>query len=240
MADRSLHQSSLSRYFVANPEKEESPVKWQHVQRHHLELRYAVIYPKQEADELFEQLEKEVEYEAESMVRVFGKWHRIPRQQVAFGDAGLSYKFSGSRVAARQWTPLLLRIKERVERLAHQRFNFVLINRYKDGFDHIGEHRDDESELDPGASIASISLGQPRELTFRHTSVVHSKRGRESTTELPPPSSVTLTLQHGSLLFMDPPTNEKWYHSLPVRKKALLPRINLTFRLISTPSAKRT
>lgn len=31
---------------------------------------------------------------------------------------------------------------------------------------------------------------------------------------------------------MNPPTNTHWYHSLPVRKKILAPRVNLTFRKI--------
>lgn len=42
--------------------------------------------------------------------------------------------------------------------------------------------------------------------------------------------TVTIKLQHGSVLLMNPPTNEIWYHSLPTRKKILGSRINLTFR----------
>lgn len=34
------------------------------------------------------------------------------------------------------------------------------MSRYRNGNDHIGEHRDDESELDVEAGIASVSLGQ--------------------------------------------------------------------------------
>ncbi|KAH9634821.1 hypothetical protein HF086_012235 [Spodoptera exigua] len=39
-----------------------------------------------------------------------------------------------------------------------------------------------------------------------------------------------IELEHGSVLLMNPPTNEIWYHSLPTRKKLMAPRINLTFR----------
>lgn len=42
--------------------------------------------------------------------------------------------------------------------------------------------------------------------------------------------TVKINLEHGSILFMNPPTNEIWYHSLPTRKKLQGVRINLTFR----------
>lgn len=32
----------------------------------------------------------------------------------------------------------------------------------------MGEHKDDERELDPKTPIASLSLGQPRDFYFRH------------------------------------------------------------------------
>lgn len=40
--------------------------------------------------------------------------------------------------------------------------------RYKDGSDKMGEHKDDEKELDPKVPIASLSLGQQRDFYFRH------------------------------------------------------------------------
>lgn len=100
-----------------------------------------------------------------------------------------------------------------------------LSTRYKDGQDHMGEHRDDEKELDPLSPIASVSLGAARDFIFRH----RDARGKPVHRQIDP---VKLELAHGSLLLMNSPTNTFWYHSLPVRKKILLPRINLTFRRI--------
>lgn len=97
--------------------------------------------------------------------------------------------------------------------------------RYKDGCDHIGEHRDDERELAPGSPIASVSFGACRDFFFRH----RDARGRSPSRRL---EVVRLPLAHGSLLMMNHPTNSHWYHSLPVRKKVLAPRVNLTFRRI--------
>lgn len=95
----------------------------------------------------------------------------------------------------------------------------------------MGEHRDDERELDPLCPIASVSLGAARDFIFRH----RDARGKQSRRHIEP---VKLELAHGSLLLMNPPTNTFWYHSLPARKKVLLPRINLTFRRILLDSKK--
>lgn len=102
---------------------------------------------------------------------------------------------------------------------------FMVYIRYKDGHDHMGEHRDDERELDPACPIASVSLGAVRDFIFRHKDA----RSGSSKRQIEP---VKLELAHGSLLLMNYPTNTYWYHSLPVRKKVKTPRINLTFRRI--------
>lgn len=73
-------------------------------------------------------------------VKVFGRWHPIPRQQVAFGDKGLSYRFSGNNIAAKSWTPLLTSIRNLINQITGVDFNFVLINRFlneKFGIDKI-------------------------------------------------------------------------------------------------------
>lgn len=40
--------------------------------------------------------------------------------------------------------------------------------RYRDGNDHIGEHKDNETELDKNTPIASLSLGQQRLFVLKH------------------------------------------------------------------------
>ncbi|XP_060537683.1 DNA oxidative demethylase ALKBH2-like [Pantherophis guttatus] len=182
-----------------------------------------------QADEIFQQLEKEVEYfEGEfTKLHIFGKWHEIPRKQVTYGDAGFTYTYSGVTFSPKPWIPILNRIRDRVQLVTTHTFNFILINRYKDGHDHIGEHRDDERELVPHSPIASVSFGACRDFIFRHG----ASRGKIASRRIAP---VKLQLDHGSLLMMNFPTNHYWYHSLPSRKKVLAPRINLTFRKVRT------
>uniref|UniRef100_A0A8P4FWP3 DNA oxidative demethylase ALKBH2 n=1 Tax=Dicentrarchus labrax TaxID=13489 RepID=A0A8P4FWP3_DICLA len=146
------------------------PVPWQKIEAEGLDCDYALLFSKEEADHLLKQLEEEVVYSTgeEAKVQIFGKVYDIPRKQATYGDAGLTYTYSGVARLACPWTPTLEYIRDAVTKATGQTFNFVLVNRYKDGRDHMGEHRDDEKELDPLCPIASVSLGAPRDFVFRH------------------------------------------------------------------------
>ncbi|XP_053325080.1 DNA oxidative demethylase ALKBH2 [Spea bombifrons] len=206
---------------------------WKKIRAESLNCDYTLLFRKVEADGLFQQLEKEIVYFSGdlSRVQVYGKWHSVPRKQVTYGDDGLTYTFSGLSLSPKPWIPVLNCIRDRVKLATGHTFNFVLINRYKDGSDHIGEHRDDEKELVPQSPIASVSFGACRDFLFRH----RDARCKNAVRQIEP---VKVELSHGSLLMMNFPTNVYWYHSLPVRKKVLAPRINLTFRNI-VPRVKR-
>ncbi|KAK5645077.1 hypothetical protein RI129_006377 [Pyrocoelia pectoralis] len=209
-------------------ELNDTKVEWRKISREGLDLDYSLLFSKRIADEIMNQLEKEVEYYSGDLtkVKVFGKLHNIPRQQVAYGDNGLTYRFSGVTIPAKPWIEPLKIIRDLIFRLTKVEYNFVLVNRYRNGSDHIGEHRDGESDLDARAPIASVSLGQQRQFILKHADC---RKKRSAKRDIP---KVTVELQHGSLLLMNPPTNQFWYHSLPPRKNANGVRINLTFRKI--------
>ena len=92
----------------------------------------------------------------------------------------------------------------------------------------MGEHKDDEKELDPSAPIASLTFGAARDFYFKHGSARGPKRDQKGPVE----PVVKLELQDGALLLMREPTNRFWYHALPPRAKCKDVRINLTFRKI--------
>ncbi|CAH1792443.1 unnamed protein product [Owenia fusiformis] len=202
---------------------------WKKINGENLSLEHCQLFSNSEASDLLLKCEEQLEYNTGHLakVQIFGKWIDIPRKQVAHGDDGLSYKFSGNCIPALPWTPLLTEIRDKITEITGHKFNFVLINRYKDGCDHMGEHRDDEKELKDGAPIASLTLGQQRDFIFKHA----DSRGKNAKRKIPP---VVVELTHGMLLMMKYPTNKYWYHSLPVRKKALGLRINMTFRTMVT------
>ncbi|OCU01845.1 DNA oxidative demethylase ALKBH2 [Xenopus laevis] len=206
---------------------------WKKLQAENLDCDYTSLFSKNEADDIFQKLEKDIVYFSGNLSRVmvFGKWHNVPRKQVTYGDEGLNYTFSGITLSPKPWIPVLAHIRVRLQLATGHSFNFVLINRYKDGNDHIGEHRDDEKELVPQSPIASVSFGAYRDFIFRHKDA----RCKNPVRHIQP---VKVELAHGSLLMMNYPTNVYWYHSLPVRKKVLSPRVNLTFRNICLGSLK--
>ena len=96
-------------------------------------------------------------------------------------------------------------------------FNSCLLNLYHEGGEGMGWHSDNEEELQPLATIASLSLGGDRKFSFKH----------KSTKE-----TMSLTLHNGSLLLMKGGIQQFWLHQLPKTKKIVDPRINLTFRNI--------
>lgn len=188
-----------------------------------------------DAKAIFRQLEETLPpylSASKNEVRIFGKVHKIPRRQAAFGDPGLCYNFSGVTVPANPWIPLLEGIRDLLVEFLKEKFNFVLVNRYKDGSNHIGEHRDDEKDLVPQSSIASLSFGQKREFVFKH------KDSRGKCAKRKDIKPVRFSLDSGCLLVMRYPTNTNWYHSLPIRKTAPGPRISLTFRTMKRPKAQ--
>jgi alkylated DNA repair dioxygenase AlkB len=94
----------------------------------------------------------------------------------------------------------------------------VLANLYRDGRDSMGWHSDDEPELGPTPTIASVSLGARRRFVLRH------KRKAAP--------AVELALESGSLLVMSGTTQRFWKHAVPKSATLGEARINLTFRLI--------
>jgi len=97
------------------------------------------------------------------------------------------------------------------------------VNRYKNGYDAIGWHQDNEPTLDPTAPIACVSLGAVRPFTLRH---------RDDGGQLV--RALTVKLESGSLFIMHPPTNEFYKHTLPRAPLVKDCRISLTFRKMLT------
>ena len=146
---------------------------------------------------------------------VYGIRALTPRLVTAFGDKGVSYSYSNSKVVARAWTPFLLKVKKRIELVTGLAFNFVLVNKYRDGNDYIGSHSDDEKEL--RGPIVSLTIGCVRDF------ILKNKQTNKST---------KIPLPHNSCLVFGEKTNRKYYHSLPKRKRCTKVRYNLTFRHI--------
>lgn len=175
------------------------------------------LYSAAQADSLLQQLLDELPL-SQCEITLFGKRHRIPRLQSWHGDAQATYRYSGTEFTPNPWTPTLLEIKHTVEQAVHAHFNSVLCNWYRHGQDGMGWHSDDEPELGPNPTIASLTLGQPRPFKMQH------KQDKSLRWEQ--------TLAHGSLLLMAGSTQHYWRHHIPKSRKPMAGRMNLTFRQV--------
>jgi alkylated DNA repair dioxygenase AlkB len=63
------------------------------------------------------------------------------------------------------WTPVLRELRDLIEKVTGQRCNHLVLNRYKNGEDHIGFHDDKTRDFADGTHVFTISLGAVR--TFR-------------------------------------------------------------------------
>jgi len=150
---------------------------------------------------------------------IHGKTIPVPRLTAWYGDDSKRYSYSGLTFHAQPWSPLLMKIKRRVEAEAGTQFNTALLNYYRDGRDSVQWHSDDEPELGRNPVIASVSFGATRVFRMKH---VKDKAL----------SGVDIPLHDGSLLLMQGSTQHFWKHQVPKTAKPVGPRINITFRTI--------
>lgn len=177
-----------------------------------LMARLPLPYP---TDEVFRRLRDETPWRQDSIV-LFGNQHLQPRLTAWYGDA--SYTYSGLRLDPLPWTPLLAELRAAVENASGCRFNSVLLNYYRNERDSMGMHSDDEPELGPEPTIASLSFGATRSFILRH------KRNKRT---------CKLDLHDGSLLLMSGSLQSNWLHGINKAARSLGERINLTFRFIA-------
>ncbi len=167
------------------------------------------------ADHYLQCLKRECKWNQDK-IKLFGKMLLQPRLSAWYGEA--DYSYSGLTMLAQPWSATLMELKMLAEMSTGAAYNSVLLNLYRGGQDSMGWHSDDEKELGPEPSIASISLGEPRVFHFRHRKDKNLKH--------------KILLEHGSLLFMSGSTQTYWHHQLPKTRKNIGERINLTFRFI--------
>lgn len=152
-------------------------------------------------------------------ITIYGKRYVTRRKTAWYGEAALSYTYSGTTRTALPWTPELRELKSLVEKLSGETYNSCLLNLYHDGTDGMSWHSDDEKMLKKNGAIASMSFGAERKFSFKH------KKTKQT---------VSIVLEHGSLLVMKGNVQQHWLHALPKSVKVKSPRVNLTFRTIVT------
>ncbi|MES2456057.1 MAG: alpha-ketoglutarate-dependent dioxygenase AlkB [Bacteroidota bacterium] len=178
---------------------------------------YGPIFPIEEANYYLDRLLKTIEWKNDEAI-IFGK-HLITKRKVAwYGDIDFEYTYSNRTKRALPWTAELLKLKALATQITGETFNSCLLNLYHNGDEGMAWHSDAEKDLKKNGAIGSMSFGAERKFSFKH------KQQKET---------VSLKLEHGSLLIMKGTTQTYWLHRLPPTKTVHGPRVNLTFRTMN-------
>lgn len=175
---------------------------------------HGTVMATQTADSYLTSLFRDIAWEHDRAI-MFGERIVTARKVAWYADTPMSYSYSGVTRTALPFTDSLQSLRTLVERHLEETFNACLLNLYHTGSEGMGWHSDAERDLVRGGVIASVSLGAVRKFAFKHR---QSKQ------------TVSLELEHGSLLVMRDETQRHWLHRLPPTKKVATPRVNLTFR----------
>ncbi len=179
---------------------------------------YGFVLNQNDANYYYQQLLDDIEWKNDEAI-IFGKKVITKRKVAWYGDCSFSYTYSNITKQALPWTEELLVLKKLVEQTTGETYNSCLLNLYHNGTEGMAWHSDGEKDLKKNGAIASLSLGATRKFLFKH----------KTTKQL-----ITLILDSGSLLVMKDETQSFWLHRLPPTQIVHLPRINLTFRTITT------
>ena len=180
-------------------------------------ILYEHAFAKAHAEQFYNTLLEEIDWQQDD-IKVFGKVYAQPRLTALYSTNDKPYSYSNITMQPQVFDNTLAQIKQEVERITGHTFTTCLCNLYRDGQDSNGWHADDEKELGQNPVIASVSFGATRRFKMRHKKDTSLKQDIELTS--------------GSLLLMKGTTQHFWQHQIPKTKRAVPPRINLTFRVI--------
>jgi alkylated DNA repair dioxygenase AlkB len=177
---------------------------------------YGKLLTTPKANHYFDCLLNTIDWKNDQAI-IYGKLIITKRKVAWYGDTDFEYTYSNTTKRALPWTTELLELKSIAEEKTNEKFNSCLLNLYHNGDEGMAWHSDAEKDLKKNGAIGSLSFGAERKFAFKH------KQTKET---------VSLILEHGSLLVMKGTTQTNWLHRLPPTKLITKPRVNLTFRTI--------
>lgn len=190
-------------------------------------------------------------------------WQRrgsTPRSEYYCNQFPVPYTYGRGRgvreYAPQPWHPLIVVVRDLVEKATGSTFDVCFLNRYHDQSDHLGWHADDSPEMDDARPIAIVSFGVERDILFRPvTRTFRCDQCGLEACDIPPetprfpnhkmscytgtyapataPASARvekITLGDGSLCVMAPGMQDAWQHRIPKASFKCGERVSLTFR----------
>ena len=177
---------------------------------------YGKTMPTAEANKYLDCLLNTIEWKNDEAI-IYGKLIITKRKVAWYGDREFEYTYSNTTKRALPWTKELLELKQLAEQLSGEQYNSCLLNLYHNGDEGMAWHSDAEKDLKRNGAIGSMSFGAECRFMFKH------KQNKQT---------VSVLLEHGSLLVMKDTTQTHWLHRLPPTKLISKPRVNLTFRTV--------
>ena len=148
-----------------------------------------------------------------------------PRGSLWFGTVPYNYsKYTltnqSFRATPNGWLEVL---REDMEMAFNVKLNSCLINLYRNGFDKVDWHADDESIFGKEPTIVSLSFGVSRKFEIC-----------QKYNQFPRYAKYSFDLVHGSIIVMKGDMQSHWLHRVPLDRFSYGLRYNLTFRNVIT------
>lgn len=148
-------------------------------------------------------------------IKMYGKIVHQQRDIGFFSNTSIGYYYSGQLAKSKPLPPNLLKLMEMINEGFNTKYNGVLVNRYVDGNNYIGDHSDDEKHLDP-CGVVAISHGAVRK--FRIKDKITGKK------------IIDIDTISNSIIHMGGDFQKDFTHGIPVEKKVKGVRYSFTFR----------
>lgn len=175
------------------------------------------------ADTMFQDLHNGVDWQ-QTYYNFNNRKVAAPRLVALVGES--NYTYSGLSLQPDPWPTTVKILLPALLKKTGIQYNGALLNLYRNGKDSVGFHSDNEPELGESPTIASISLGATRIMTFKHKRTGAIKR---------------FALSHGDLLVMSGNCQNDWLHAIEKTTNDVDARINITFRaFIPEPTTEET
>jgi alkylated DNA repair dioxygenase AlkB len=178
-----------------------------------------------------------------------GQPKKMKRYRASCGDYDdLAYSYTQKPDYAVKWTPMMRDMKDVIEQMTGNTFNYALINAYSDSSVVIGHHADKELELEPGYPIISVNIGATRDFQIKpRKGTLGEYHWKNWQSNKLVKGYLNIELSHGDVLVMGGDMQKNFTHAVPKRAndKPLVMnvngstveinmRFNITFRNLRT------
>lgn len=163
-----------------------------------------------------ESLAPTLELDHHPEVVVYGKVCHQRRSIGFYSDTSIGYKYSGQIARSRPLSPTLAELLDYINTMFGADYNGILVNKYESGEEYIGQHSDDEANLNPEIGVVAISVGAVRKFRI-------CKKGTSQ-------KFVDVPTDNTKIIQMWGQFQREFTHGVPVEKKVRDTRYSFTFR----------